>query len=52
MTWALAGSVPYAVVAWATICRIEAASPWPRRVSPGWNQLKHLLALLAVVVSA
>jgi hypothetical protein len=31
----------------AIICRIEQASPLPRAVSSGLNQLKHPFALLA-----
>lgn len=31
----------------AVICRIDSASPQPRRVSSGSNQLKHRLGLLA-----
>ena len=47
-----AGSRPYAATACATICRIDSASPDPRAVSPGSNQLKHRLALFAVRCSA
>ncbi len=40
------GSAPYALTVWATMPRIEAASPQPRVTSPGWNQLKQRLRLL------
>ncbi|GAA3407481.1 hypothetical protein GCM10018952_01070 [Streptosporangium vulgare] len=32
------------------MARIEAASPWPRVVSPVWNQLKQLDELFALLV--
>ena len=42
-----AGSSPCARIMWATIWRIDSASPASRAVSPGSNQLKQRLGLLA-----
>lgn len=49
VTYTREGSAPLSAIWRAVICRMEAASPWPRAMSPVWNQLKHWLRLLAVV---
>ena len=40
-------SIPWSATMRAIICRIEQASPLPRAVSSGLNQLKQPLALFA-----
>src|ERR1043166_2104792 len=47
-----AGSLPCTDFMLSTICLIDSASPWPREVSDGWNQLKQLSELFAVSCSA
>ena len=49
--WTRAGSMPWRSTIAPIMAAIEAASPCPRAVSFGWNQLKHRLGLLARVCS-
>jgi hypothetical protein len=51
VTYTRRGSAPKRVTAASTICRIDSASPWPRRMSPVVNQLKQDSALFAEVCS-
>ncbi len=39
-------SMPWSTTIFSIICRIDNASPRPRSMSPGWNQLKQPLGLL------